>query len=86
MTSICSSCAFSRWDRTKSGSLHPSGNGRCEFYSMTKKEIVFPASFRWITLSGRPEVKTNIPRNLGGGAINRKSPRFTTCPTYSAIS
>jgi hypothetical protein len=53
----CTECAHANWQRTKSGSLHPSGQGRCG----KKIELPqLPQAFYW---SSQPY--------LCGGYINR---------------
>jgi hypothetical protein len=42
----CTKCIYAKWEKTKSGGLHPSGGGRCT------KEIImpeFPASMYWLS-------------------------------------
>lgn len=63
--SICVDCKHATWARTKSGALHPSGNGWCE------KEVLVPpapAAFQWFP---KPQ--------LLGGSINRKGARPDHC-------
>jgi hypothetical protein len=54
----CAGCKYAEWDRTKSGSLHPSGDGRCGY---PWKLPALPASMYWV----------NTPGHCGG-LINRR--------------
>lgn len=55
----CTDCKYAKWDRTASGRLHPSGDGRCSFEYVPPP---LPASRFWI--GGKP--------NPSGGYINRR--------------
>lgn len=70
----CNNCLFSKWKRTSSGSLHPSGEGRCTWDGF--KDWQLPASMYFVQ-SGDSR-KVPIPC---GGAINRKKPH-TDCAHY----
>lgn len=63
----CTECAHANWQRTKSGSLHPSGEGKCG----KKIEIPqLPQAFYWTS-----------PPYLCGGYINRREELKDHC-TY----
>lgn len=64
----CKDCKYAKWERTKNGSLHPNGEGRCS-YQYTVPPL--PASMYWIN--------TPIP---AGGMINRKKELKTHCPYW----
>ena len=64
----CTECAYANWQRTKSGSLHPSGEGRCG----KKIELPqLPKAFYW---SSEPY--------LCGGYINRREELKDHCPYW----
>lgn len=54
----CLGCRYTEWKKTKSGRLHPSGDGRCKYQCNVPK---LPTSMWWIG---------PIPRL--GGAIPKK--------------
>lgn len=65
----CTHCRYAEWKRTKSGKLHPSGDGRCKFpYGLPQ----LPASMYWI---GMP--------TPSGGWINRREELKQHCPYYA---
>ena len=66
----CTKCGYANWERTKTGRLHPSGEGICSY---VVKMPVLPASRYWI---GRSE-----PSPMGG-LINRRSELKNDCPHY----
>lgn len=70
---VCLTCQHARWDRTASGRLHPSGEGRCWYTIPPMPEI--PAAFYWSTLS-------HTSPSAYGGSISRKH-GFETCPCYA---
>jgi len=55
----CTDCIHAEWDRTKTGRLSPTGDGRCRF---DYKPRPLPASMYWISGPSMPL----------GGHINRK--------------
>ncbi len=61
----CLNCGYANWERTKSGSLHPSGNGKC-VWEMPVIDI--PVSFYYIG----HVVRQTVVAPDGGGFINRK--------------
>ena len=69
----CKDCKYADWDKTKSGRLHPSGDGRCTF---PWKIPALPASMYWI---GKNSPTPN------GGSINRKKRFKDHCPYYGRI-
>jgi len=55
----CKGCKYAEWDRTKTGRLSPTGDGKCKYkYKIPK----LPASRYWIGGDPYPN----------GGFINRK--------------
>jgi hypothetical protein len=72
MTHNCTTCALAEWSRTKTGRLHPSGEGRCS-WRMTP--TVIPAAFYW---SGWIAHRQPEP---SGGYIDRREPK-SDCPTW----
>lgn len=67
----CLNCAFASWSRTKTGRLHPAGDGRCTW---KMPEITLPKSMYWLF---------NEP-NPCGGYIERSSPH-TDCPAWRSM-
>lgn len=67
----CTDCKWAKWQRTKAGKLHPSGQGEC-----TKNFIppVLPAAFFWSSFINAP----------CGGLINRRQDHDDHCPYYEA--
>jgi hypothetical protein len=64
----CTECAHANWQRTKSGSLHPSGEGRCG----KKIELPqLPKAFYWFS-----------EPYLCGGCINRRNELNEHCPYW----
>jgi hypothetical protein len=70
----CRSCRFASWQRTKTGRLHPSREGRCTWEGWKDWEI--PPAFYCIGLGtlGR----------AAGGYITRQAP-YTACPCWEAM-
>ncbi len=66
----CNGCKHAKWDRTKSGRLHPSGVGRC-VYPFKMPQL--PAAMYWLTIR---EVKPC------GGYINRREDLKEHCPYF----
>lgn len=67
----CQGCIFADWEKTDSGRLHPSGDGRCRFvYELPP----LPGSMYWTTMSSSPKPS--------GGRINRREPLNRECPTF----
>ena len=75
MTEDCTTCQLARWQRTKTGRLHPSGEGRCLWEGW--KEWKIPKAFFYM---GR----NKVPYPDGGGYISRREPK-TDCPLYQPI-
>ena len=68
---VCLGCRFAVWKKTKSGGLHPSGDGRCS-WQMPPLAAAF--YFQGYTVNH----ETTKP---SGGYINRKHNAITTeCP------
>jgi hypothetical protein len=65
----CTDCKHAQWKRTKAGSLHPSGDGKCTYQY---KVPPLPASMYWIT-SPSP----------CGGYINRRKDLTEHCAFWS---
>lgn len=68
----CMDCALAKWERTKTGRLHPSGDGRCQWKA---PDIAVSAAFYF---SGYKRKALPEP---SGGYIERKQP-YTDCPTW----
>lgn len=64
----CVGCAFAEWNKTKSGRLSPTGDGRCG-YEVKLPQL--PAAFYWLGSA-----------STGGGHINRKKELREHCPMY----
>ena len=67
----CTNCKLAEWEKTKTGRLHPSGDGRCTY---EYKVRVLPASMYWSSRT--------IPRP-SGGYINRHTELKEHCVYYS---
>lgn len=67
---FCLDCQFAKWQKTKGGKLHPSGDGRCLYHW---KLPPLPASFYWLSMN---------PPAPSGGFINRKQELKEHCPYY----
>jgi len=65
----CTGCKYACWNTAKSGRLHPSGDGRCNF---PIKIPVLPQAFYWI--GGNPSPL--------GGSINRHGELKEHCAYY----
>jgi hypothetical protein len=65
----CTDCKYAEWRRTKSGALHPSGDGKCTF---EYKLPPLPASRTWLT---RPFASS--------GFISRREELLDHCPCYA---
>lgn len=70
MTNSCMNCGLANWHRTKTGALHPSGDGRCTWKFVP---AAIPKSRYYVGGYSEPS----------GGNIDRKSP-CTDCPTWEA--
>jgi hypothetical protein len=68
----CLNCANADWYRTKTGKLHPNGQGKCT-WKMPVIEI--PKAFYYMY------EKRTVPSPTFGGAIDRKDPH-TDCPCW----
>ncbi len=65
----CVGCKFAAWDRTATGRLHPSGDGRCSYqYKLSQ----LPAAYSWIQGEPKP----------WGGWINRREALPTPCGLF----
>jgi len=62
--STCVGCIYAEWERTKSGRLHPSGDGLCRYFKEHQLDYRIPAAFFW------PCLPTLVPH---GGRINRRA-------------
>lgn len=69
----CLTCKYADWQKTASGRLHPSGDGRCTW---KMPEIKIPASmyFGHYAMSRTP--------SIAGGYISRHRGVIHECPTY----
>lgn len=61
----CTHCKHASWTRTKTGALHPSGDGRCTYQV---KLPTLPASKYWY-----------LNPSVAGGYINRREPLDKDC-------
>ncbi|MDY6857327.1 MAG: hypothetical protein SWO11_22015 [Thermodesulfobacteriota bacterium] len=68
----CNDCKFAEWNRTKTGRLHPSGDGQCKY---PYKVPQLPGAFYWIGRFG--------PKPYGG-FINRRKELKEHCAYYMA--
>jgi len=67
----CTKCKYANWERTKNGSLHPNGKGKCEYkYKIPK----LPASMHWCLSRLK----------IAGGYINRREELKEHCLFYEA--
>jgi len=67
---VCTKCRHAKWDRTKTGRLHPSGDGKCGYpYKIPQ----LPGSKYWIS---------GVPAPYGG-IINRRKDLKEDCVYYS---
>lgn len=64
----CNDCAYAKWERSKNGNLHPSGDGKCTY---PYKVPPLPASMYWLSAS-----------EPCGGQINRKETLKDHCPYW----
>lgn len=53
----CDDCIYAEWERTKTGRLHPSKDGKCKRFEKHPLDLRLPAAFYW---PGGP------PRPAGG--------------------
>lgn len=66
----CMGCKYAEWNRTKTGALHPSGDGYCRY---PWKLPPLPASLHWMgTAEPTPY----------GGCISRREEFKDHCPYY----
>lgn len=63
----CVDCKLAHWEKTKTGRLHPSGDGKCQW---TMPAVRLPVSM-WLSHSNKPS----------GGHINRRDD-WKQCPQY----
>ena len=69
----CKYCKYALWDRRDGGSLHPSGNGFCEFpWKMPK----LPGSMYW---------SREIAPKPYGGHISRHKELENDCPYFERM-
>lgn len=64
----CTGCKYADWQRTKSGRLHPYGDGECTFE--IKRPVV--------------PISKSLIFYVGGGIINRHKELKDHCPCYEA--
>ena len=67
----CKGCKYAEWEKSKNGSLHPSGKGVCK-YKVTIPKL--PASMWWSGYYDGPGIL--------GGDIKRHSDFNDHCPFY----
>jgi len=72
----CTNCALAKWQRTKTGRLHPSGDGQCQW---RMPEVIIPRAFYYHTWS---HAERDVPAPSGGYIDRRKA--HTNCPTWKA--
>lgn len=65
----CKDCKYADWKRTKTGALHPSGEGRCRY---PWKMPPLPASMFW----------SGVEPTVSGGMIFRNREFVDHCPYY----
>lgn len=70
----CLECKHADWQRTASGKLHPSGDGRCRW---EYPEISLPVSMYFVSFGKGP--------SPSGGHINRRH-EWRDCPQFQPIS
>ena len=63
----CTKCKYAEWEKTKTGRLHPSGEGKCTYPYFFGK---LPASMCWINC------------HVSGGNINRRIDLEEDCVYY----
>lgn len=68
----CKHCRYAEWNRTASGRLSPTGDGRCAF---PIRMPAIPAAFYFVGSSERPPVV--------GGFVNRHRELKRDCPTFA---
>jgi hypothetical protein len=68
----CIGCKYAQWKTTKTGRLHPSGEGQCTF---PVRIPVLPLAFHWLGGS----------LTLLGGFILRKRGWYENCPTFAPL-
>lgn len=66
----CTNCKYARWERTNSGRLHPSGDGRCSY---TYKIPELPQAYYF----------PFGEMHLSGGYINRRQELKDHCVYFS---
>ena len=71
----CLGCKYAEWNRTKTGALHPSGDGRCTF---PWKMPPLPASMYFVGW-----MDGDTP---SGGCINRRKELYAHCPYFNRES
>ena len=64
----CTGCKYAEWQRTKSGNLHPSGDGECTY------EVKRPVA----------PISMSLSFHICGGFINRRRELKDHCPCYEA--
>lgn len=70
----CLNCKYALWDKTSSGRLHPSGDGRCAW---KLPEIHIPKAYFYHAYR---EEQWIVPKP-SGGTIERKKPE-KDCPCW----
>lgn len=44
----CDDCKFAKWNRTKTGRLHPDRGGRCTYLEQHPLPMDVPSAFYWV--------------------------------------
>jgi hypothetical protein len=70
MRSACVGCKYADWKRTRSGKMHPSGEGRCTYMKRNTLDIRIPAAFFWVDGSQPTPVGGRITRRDTGNVID----------------
>lgn len=73
MTDSCLNCALAEWYKTKSGRLHPSGDGECQWRFEQRK---IPKAFYYIGT-----YDNHAAPAPSGGYINRRK-AYENCATF----
>lgn len=75
----CTTCRHANWERTQSGKLHPSGDGRCNRLNAHPLDLRIPPAFWWQT------PQDDHPPRPTGGHINRHRPTRGKCAFKDGI-
>lgn len=83
----CLGCKYAEWKKTKSGRMHPSGDGQCRY---NYKIPQLPNAFYFLhqatlDLNDGKIHHTNEKLSLSDGQINRKKEYQNHCPYYMEV-